>query len=134
LATERLVVDASAAVQGVLTGGLALWQRIQLDAPTLLWSEVTAALRQLEWRGDIEKQDVRDGLQRLREAQITLHPSSELAHEAWQIAARLGWAKTYDAEYVALAGRLSQRLVTVDARLRAAASSVVRVIDPTEVP
>jgi hypothetical protein len=46
----------------------------------------------------------------------------------WRIADEMGWAKTYDAEFVALAALLRGRLVT-DVRLRAALGFVVR---PTE--
>ncbi|HVD86055.1 MAG TPA: type II toxin-antitoxin system VapC family toxin, partial [Solirubrobacterales bacterium] len=41
-----------------------------------------------------------------------------LHEEAWNIADDLGWAKTYDAGYVALAKLSGCRLVTTDARLR----------------
>jgi predicted nucleic acid-binding protein len=40
---------------------------------------------------------------------------------AWSIADDLGWAKTYDAEYLALASLLRSGLVTLDRRLRSAA-------------
>ena len=51
---------------------------------------------------------------------------------AWKIADRLGWAKTYDAEYVALADLLSCRLVTLDARLRRGAQRLGFVVGPDE--
>jgi predicted nucleic acid-binding protein len=44
----------------------------------------------------------------------------------------LGWAKTYDAEYVALARLLGCRLVTLDARLRRGADRLGFVISPDE--
>lgn len=43
-----------------------------------------------------------------------------------------GWAKTYDAEYVALAHLLGSRLLTLDARLRRTASRLVEILGPTE--
>ena len=46
---------------------------------------------------------------------------------------RLGWARTYDAEYVALANLLECRLVTTDGRLWRAVGHLVQVIGPTEV-
>jgi predicted nucleic acid-binding protein len=55
-----------------------------------------------------------------------------LAEEAWRIADELGWAKTYDAEYVALASLLDCRLVTVDGRLRRGADRLGFVVGPTE--
>jgi len=60
-----------------------------------------------------------DGTRRRLEScpvQARTHP--RLGEEAWQIADQFGWAKTCDAEYVALARLLGCRLVTPDARLR----------------
>ena len=52
-----------------------------------------------------------------------------LGEEAWRVADELGWAKTYDAEYVALARLLDCRLVTLDA-LRSAEPSGSRIVIP----
>ena len=48
------------------------------------------------------------------------------------MADELGWAKTYDANYVALARILVCRLVTRDARLRRGTARFGFVIGPTE--
>ena len=60
----------------------------------------------------------------------TAHP--ELQRTATAIAVRLGWAKTYDAEYLALAQLLDIRLVTVDARLVRGAGKEARVVGPMD--
>ena len=48
-----------------------------------------------------------------------------LGEEAWRVADELGWAKTYDAEYVALARLLDCRLVTLDLRSAEPSGSIV---------
>ena len=45
---------------------------------------------------------------------------------------QLGWAKTYDAEYVALAQILDVPLLTVDGRLARGVEHLIKVIGPAE--
>jgi predicted nucleic acid-binding protein len=99
----------------------------------LLWSEAAAGLRQLEWRGEISIEHGRLALDRLLAVTVMPHPSASLIDDAWAIARRLGWAKTYDAEYLALARRLDTSLVTLDARLRRGGTNFVSVLGPTEI-
>jgi predicted nucleic acid-binding protein len=56
-----------------------------------------------------------------------------VAQTAWDISEALGWAKTYDSEYVALAQILKCPVVTLDARLRRGAGRLVRIIGPADV-
>ena len=42
---------------------------------------------------------------------------ARIGQEAWRFADELGWGRTYDAEYVALAHILGCRLLAVDMRL-----------------
>ena len=51
---------------------------------------------------------------------------------AWRLSEELGWAKTYDAEYLALALHLDCRFVTLDGRLRRGAGRPGFVIEPGE--
>ncbi|MGH9115142.1 MAG: hypothetical protein ACRDWW_04860 [Acidimicrobiales bacterium] len=55
-----------------------------------------------------------------------------MAGEAWRLAEELGWAKTYGAEYVALARLLRCRLVTLDRRLRRGTERLGFVVGPGE--
>lgn len=58
---------------------------------------------------------------------------ARLGETAWRLADELGWAKTYDAEYLALAQLLRCRTVTVDSRLRRGADRLGLVVLPSEV-
>jgi len=128
-----LVIDASAAVQASLSSdGFAFLSAEELVAPGLLWSEGLSVLHELGWRGTISRALAGEALARFAAAPIAAKRPVRLAEEAWRVADELGWAKTYDAEYLALARLLRCRLLTLDARLRRRASSVVEIVGPTE--
>ena len=125
MATERVVVDASAGVQASLAAGWSALDTWHLVAPTLFWSEVASGIRQLEYRREISATEAADALTQLLDAKVEPYPSRDLAHDAQRLARQLGWAKTYDAEFVTLAKRLGAPLLTVDARLAGAAARLV---------
>jgi predicted nucleic acid-binding protein len=128
-----LVIDASAAVQASLsTDGFALLRSEELVAPGLLWSEGLSVLHEMGWRGTISRTLADQALTRFVSAPIVTRRPSRLAEEAWRVADELGWAKTYDAEYLALARLLRCRLLTLDGRLQRRASSVVEIVGPTD--
>jgi predicted nucleic acid-binding protein len=128
-----LAIDASAAVQASLpSDGFAFLDQEELVAPAILWSEVSSVLHEMAWRGTVSRDLGRAALDRFLAAPIAARRHARLPREAWRIADELGWAKTYDAEYVALAHLLGSRLLTLDARLRRTASRLVEVLGPTE--
>ena len=128
-----LVIDASAAVQASLpSDGFAFLDQEELVAPALLWSEVPSVLHEMAWRGAVSRDLGRAALDRFLAAPIAARRHARLTPEAWHIADEFGWAKTYDAEYVALARLLGSRLLTLDARLRRTASRLVEILGPTE--
>jgi predicted nucleic acid-binding protein len=63
---------------------------------------------------------------------VDLVTDDRLAATAYGIATDLGWAKTYDAEYIGLARLLGCRLVTLDARLARGAGRIAEIVAPTE--
>lgn len=120
-------------VQGCLeAAGFESLGGFDLVAPRLLPSEALSALHELMWRGEISRELAERALERLKVAPYEIQDPGGLADAAWQLAESLGWAKTYDAEYVALARILGCPLVTVDARLARGAGRAVRIVGPGE--
>src|SRR5437867_3405936 len=112
-----LVVDASIAVPAChYANGFDVLSD-ELAAPPLMWSEARSALHQAAWRGELQTDTARSALLRLEAAPVSSRRPAELGEEAWRVADAFGWARTYDAEYVALAQLLRCRLVTADGRL-----------------
>ena len=58
---------------------------------------------------------------------IRLLGDAVLRRQAWKVADQLGWATTYDAEYVALTQLQADALVTLDPELARRAGELVRV-------
>jgi predicted nucleic acid-binding protein len=128
------VLDAAAGVQGLLSStGLDPLRDRDLVAPALFWSETTSVLHELRWRRAVTEQLAEIALDRLAKAPVARRQPRDLHASAWRIADRMGWAKTYDAEYVALASALGCPLVTTDARLARAAARVVQVVAPDDI-
>ena len=131
MAAEGLVVDASAILKAVLVeDGFSPFEGRSLHAPTLLWSETLSGISQLAWRTEISAEEADAAVERLSVAPLTRHDSADLLRDALEIARALGWAKTYDAEYVALARKLGLPLFSVDARLMRGIAGVAGVRRP----
>ncbi len=114
-----LVLDASVALAAsAAEDGFRRFGRQQLVAPALLWSEARSALHESVCRRVLPRDQAERTLERLERSRSRSRGHPALARQAWRIADEFGWAKTYDAEYVALAGLLRCRLVTIDEALR----------------
>lgn len=104
-----------------------------LHAPTLFWSELLSALHAATWRGVVPVQAAAKIRERAAATPfVRFHDDTLLHQRAWEIADLLGWATTYDAEYVALAQILGLPLLTVDGRLRRGVEHLVRVLGPAD--
>jgi predicted nucleic acid-binding protein len=99
----------------------------------LLWSATASVIHELRWRREISEDLTSRAFAALLAAPVKRRAPRELYREAWRIADNLGWARTYDAEYVALARILSCRLFTVDDRLRRGAARLVAIVGPRDV-
>jgi predicted nucleic acid-binding protein len=131
-----LVLDASAAVDAAFSrDGFAIYAAHSLHAPALLWWEVNSAVRQHEWRGAISSAIAVEAMRQFHGQAIhRLDPTAELLAAAVQVARRLGWARAYDAAYVAVSlGLGGSRLVTLDQRLQRGASRLVEIVSPADI-
>ena len=71
-------------------------------------------------------------LERLLRAPVELRDPPGLTEAAWRLADELGWAKTYDAHYVALAQMSGCKLVTLDERLHRGVARLAITVRPSE--
>jgi predicted nucleic acid-binding protein len=128
-----IVLDASSALRAALRSrGFADLVDHHPVGPPLLWSEALSAIRQAVWRGEITEPVGSEAVGRFLAAPIERRAPRKLYERAWQIAVQLGWAKTYDAEYVALAQVLRCPLLTRDRRFARLVKSLVEVISPAD--
>ncbi len=127
------VVDANVIVQVVVAGNvLGPLTGHELIAPPLLRSEALSSLSEMVYRGEIPPEAGRLAASRLAEVDVRLDRPPTLDARAWELARALGWAKTYDAEYVVLAMIHDVPLITLDGRLRRGAGHLVAMPLPTE--
>jgi predicted nucleic acid-binding protein len=113
---SRFVLHAGAALE-VVRRDVRVSGAHQLLAPTLLRSQTLSALHEAVARGELPAGVARDHLARIGRLPIRLLGDAVLRRRAWDVADRLGWPATYDAEYVALAQLQAAALVTTDEKL-----------------
>lgn len=97
----------------------------ELLAPTLLRSQTLSTLHEAVHRGELSKEAALERLDRIQAIKIRLLGDAVLRRQAWRFADELGWAETYDAEYVALTKLQADAFVTLDAELACRAARVV---------
>jgi predicted nucleic acid-binding protein len=120
----RFVLDASAVIH-LASAGVKVPARHKLLAPTLLRSQTLSALHEAVQRGEIPADVARDRLTRIGRMPIRLLGDFVLRRRAWELADQLGWASTYNAEYVALTQLQADALVTLDAELARSVKGIV---------
>ena len=113
----RFVLDASAALAIGAADGFGRLDEHELHAPHLLRSETAAAIRQQEHRGTVSERAGDRLLERVLAGSIHFHGRGSLVRDATRLARDRGWAKTYDAEYLALARALRCPVLSIDRRL-----------------
>jgi predicted nucleic acid-binding protein len=123
----KYVIDPEVAIQlardeAVIGGGH------QILAPTLLRSQLLSLLYQAVHRGEMTKKDAGRRLNYVRGLRIRLLGDRVLQDVAWRIADQLGWADTFDAEYVALTRLQADALITLDPQLAHAVKDLVPVV------
>ena len=109
----RYVVDVSTVLY-LAERGIAAPPGHHLVAPTLLRSQVLSALHESVARGELTASVARARLDHIGRMPIRLLGDGVLRRRAWDIADRLGWASTYEAEYVALTQLQADALITLD--------------------
>ena len=129
-----LVLDASVAIPACGSpDGFDLFGDEELFAPPLMWSEARSAIHEALWRGEVSRTNALRTVAMLETGQIRVRSHRRLGKRAWELSDELGWAKTYDAEYLALAIHLDCRFMTLDARLRRGTDRLGFVIGPGEI-
>jgi len=120
----RFVVDASAVLH-LVGAGIEVPGAHKLLAPTLLRSQTLSALHEAVHRGEITADVARERLTRIGRMPIRLLGDALLRRRAWDLADQLGWASTYNAEYVALTQLQADAFVTLDAELARSVEGIV---------
>jgi predicted nucleic acid-binding protein len=120
----RFVVDCGVVLH-LTSEGIEVPAEHELLAPTLLRSQTLSALHEAVHAGRITAEVARDQLTRIQALPIRLLGDAVLRRRAWDVAEQLGWAGTFDAEYVALTQLQADALVTLDAGLARSVEGIV---------
>lgn len=122
----RYVIGPDVALR-LARDGVAIPDEHQLVAPALLRSQLLSLLYRAVRRGEMSRKEAGRRLDYLRALRIRLLGDRVLQSHAWDVADRLGWPDTLDAEYVALTRLQADAFVTLDAELARAVEDLVAV-------
>ncbi len=120
----RFVVDCGAVLH-LASERIEVPTEHELLAPTLLRSQTLSALHEAVHRGELAPDVALDRLARIWAMPIRLLGDAVLRRRAWRVAEQLGWAETYDAEYVALTQLQADAFVTLDEELARSVEGIV---------
>jgi predicted nucleic acid-binding protein len=120
----RFVVDTGVVIQ-LASDEVEVSGEHELLAPTLLRSQTLATLHEAVHRGELPADVARERLERIGRMRIRLLGDAVLRRVAWEVADQLGWASTYDAEYVALTKLQADAFVTLDTELARSVEGIV---------
>lgn len=120
----KYVIDAGVVLR-MLEEGIEVPEDHRLLAPTLIRSQVLAALYAAVRSGDLPEDEALERLARFARMRIRYLGDKVLRRRAWRIADELGWDSTDDAEYVALTQLQADALITLDRALVAAVEGIV---------
>jgi predicted nucleic acid-binding protein len=120
----RFVVDSSAVLH-LASADIEVPAKHKLLAPTLLRSQTLSDLHEAVQRSEIADEVARDHLARIGRMPIRLLGDAVLRRRAWELADRLGWAQTFNAEYVALTQLQADAFITLDKELARSIKGIV---------
>jgi len=120
----RFVVDCGVVLH-LVSEGLEVRSEHELLAPTLLRSQTLSALHEAVHGGELPPDVALDRLARIWALPIRLLGDAVLRRRAWVVAEQLGWAETFDAEYVALTQLQADAFVTLDSELARRVEGIV---------
>jgi len=120
----RFVVDCGVVLH-LASEGIEVPAEHELLAPTLLRSQTLSALHEAVHGGEIPPDVALGRLTRIRAMPIRLLGDAVLRRRAWDLAEQLGWAETYDAEYIALTQLQADAFVTLDTELARQVEGIV---------
>jgi predicted nucleic acid-binding protein len=120
----RFVVDATAVLH-LASAGVEVPGAHEILASTLLRSQALSALHEAVQRSEIPADVARDRLTCISRMPIRFLGDAVLRRRAWDLADQLGWASTYNAEYVALTQLQADAFVTLDAELARSVEGIV---------